>query len=505
MVLDWLLLSTILSKNPGFDLQRSRFRTIRSVSGLFPGRKFAFGEAGCDRLIFPIPPFLLGETADLSASDFAEECIFQMTLAALSVKPGEQFVVVLIGHGERRDGMFRLCVSTSPQRRGEAWITLTQLKRVAEVCPGQITIISDSCCSGALKSPLWKLVCAVGPTELSDSLSLSEFGNIRGSAFALRALAEVACSQGLDIPLPRSTPRPVGDAVVQLPNSPPWHSFSSGNHTNHPPMNPSIQAFVEGMASFRHYLICCPRPEFVHHGFENQPWWENASLTLSRSLVDCIQLLPEGVDFLENHNSALEGSQTYWLNQTGGFYPPESSERPEEERSGPVVSLKEVVRAKQELSFLAPAFARMGSVSGGDFRDSKLCSEFLSSPNCMPPYKILNLWDTLRTRHLQSVIAQLVVGELDGTATASVVPFLWLSGTKGGELGATDVISSCQVLQEFGPRIATAYPPTASYTDKASIYWVAVHWERHVLDEEDLLKVIDHSIAKARSIVIIDV
>ncbi|KAJ6595753.1 hypothetical protein DFH09DRAFT_1410578 [Mycena vulgaris] len=177
MILDWMIFTTLLASQPGFDRPRFRYR-----------------------LLFPVPPCLFDERAQtkevFDAEDFVNNCFLDIAASSSRVQPGEQFVLLLIGHGKRsQTGDFMLCVSTKSNRMGEAWLTKRQLESAVKKCRGQITVICNSCHSGALKSPRWQLVCVAGPNELAEAFTTSASGNVRGSASSLCALAEVRQEQ----------------------------------------------------------------------------------------------------------------------------------------------------------------------------------------------------------------------------------------------------------------------------------------------------------------------
>ncbi|KAJ7484787.1 hypothetical protein B0H11DRAFT_2231465 [Mycena galericulata] len=213
MVIVSLLFTTLLAAQPGFDRPRFRYRSIRDVTSLCPDNTFLFGEAGSDRLCFRLPSCFFNDRANPnfvgSARDFVEKCFRDIRASASQVQPGEQLLLLLIGHGQimMETGEFLLCVTTRSGRRGQAWLPKHRLETAVEHCAGQVTLICNSCNSGALYSPKWRLVCAAGPTELADALN-SAPANVRESAFSL---AEVRRARDL-VPMlsPRSEKKPVG-------------------------------------------------------------------------------------------------------------------------------------------------------------------------------------------------------------------------------------------------------------------------------------------------------
>ncbi|KAJ7261358.1 hypothetical protein B0H12DRAFT_349322 [Mycena haematopus] len=509
--IDWLLFSTLLARQPQFDLTKSRFLRIRGIGASFPDGKFSFGDAGCDRLTLPIPAFLLEDTAECTAQEFVETCYIELSFSASYVKPGELFIIVLAGHGEVRHGCFRLCVSTLPQRGGEAWVTKTKLESVASRCLGEVIVISDSCHSGALKSSYWKLLCAAGPTQMSDSLTTSESGKARGSAFAFSTLAEIATSQGLSIPRPRLTPRPKeipDEEIVPLPESPPLHSFAFNNRPLFPPLKNSVPILVEGMQGWSQFLIFSPQKRFHQYGFDSRPWWETLPLALPQTLVDEMDTLPEGSGFISNFNSMVYPLPT----QTGGSSSVQkrgSSPATTIAQDLPNVSNEKMDRAIREATILASLFIKTTNTLGRDQPDSVQCHQFLSDPQSLHPYNILDLWQTLRTRHLQSVASQLAVVELGWCAEpAMIVPFLSLAGTLRGESAAMVLERDGGVLDCFGQRVAAAFPDVLQYAETACVWWLTLNWDRAgrpVITEADLGDALDRGIKKVTQWAKVDV
>ncbi|KAJ7259591.1 hypothetical protein B0H12DRAFT_1232062 [Mycena haematopus] len=497
LITDWLLFSTILASQPNFDATRSRFWSMTDIKTTFPDGKFTFGDAGCDRLTMSIPAPLLKTSAKRTADKFAEECVWSMMASAGRVNPGEVFVIVLAGHGELHNGEFRLCIDALPRRRGQAWIYKTQLEKAANECAGRVIIISNSCRSGALESSLWHLICAAGPDEhheLSDSLTTSESGKVRGSTFAYCLLSEVAASQGITIPVARSTPRPPDsfpNDIFPLPISQPAHSFSSSTRPVYPSFQHPVAVLVKRMLTQRQYLVFF---SLRHYGFNARPWYEELPLELSQVLVDEITVLPEGPGFLTTFNAMFQESSE--STQIGSSSPASTilgSSWSQESNA----NSKELGQAMKEVLTLGPAFVKLGRTWGRDMQDSVDCTNFISTPHLTDPSSLLDLWDTLRTRHLQSTVSQLTVVEL-GWCIKPVKfrPFLLLSDVLGGESAAQVLVRDGGVLERLGRRVAAAFPPTASYTDQASILWVALNWDREGrpdVTEEELKDAIDVS------------
>ncbi|KAJ6575390.1 hypothetical protein B0H19DRAFT_639766 [Mycena capillaripes] len=265
MLHDWLMFLTLLVSHPKFDGNNFRYRCIRPVLGEFPDRSFLSGETGCNRLQIPIPQSLFDsqthmEQENLTAEDFALSTILDLATIGSRLQPGDKLVLLLVGHGERSPtGEFLFCITTKSNRQGEAWLTKRKLELGLEQCRGEIIVICNSCYSGGLQSDRWQLLCAAGPTELSEALSASASGQVRGSAFSQCALAERSHEQGLVIPVPRSEKRPETTAdgdLAPLPTSPPLHSFVASSRPIHPlASSRTAPALVDGMMERENFLI----------------------------------------------------------------------------------------------------------------------------------------------------------------------------------------------------------------------------------------------------------
>ncbi|KAJ7581405.1 hypothetical protein C8J56DRAFT_264136 [Mycena floridula] len=204
MVTDYVMFVALLASQPGFDRSRFQHCSIRDILCHFPDRTFIFGEAGCDRLQFPIPPCFFDhieeQDSQLSAKEFGTLCICNITVAALQIKPGEKLILLLIGRGARTSqGEFLLCISTQSNRKAEGYISKRELEITVAQCQGDILLICNSCHSGALQSPRWQLICVPGPHELADALT----AYVRGPA---------GRKQSLVLPFPRAEKRPYHDA-----------------------------------------------------------------------------------------------------------------------------------------------------------------------------------------------------------------------------------------------------------------------------------------------------
>jgi len=221
----WLFL---ISNMRGYSAERSTWRTIRPINHLFADNFVTFGDAGCDRLRLPLPSPLKtsfdGEP-EIEAEHFASLCLFLLQEKAREVKKNETFVVLLVGHGDDSNQKFRFLITTQPhQRTGEAVLTKNQLEHALKGCQGKVLIVCNSCFSGRLASEHWTLLCSAAPGEMSDALTESGSGYVRGSAFIACLVAQAAHEHGLDVPLPQAKAR-TAVQVDPLPRSAPPHSF----------------------------------------------------------------------------------------------------------------------------------------------------------------------------------------------------------------------------------------------------------------------------------------
>ncbi|KAJ7235851.1 hypothetical protein C8J57DRAFT_1571513 [Mycena rebaudengoi] len=386
MVADSLLFTTLLAAHPGFDGSRFRYRSIREVEAVFPRGTFLFGEAGCDRLRFRVPDCVLAEKNQqgehLNADDFVEDVIHDLRASASQVKAGEKFVLILVEHGEleRKDtnngvpvgegakSIFRFCISVAPGRQGEAYLTKARLEVALKTCLGDILVVCNSCFSGALNSPRWKLICAAGPDEYADALQTSSSGNVRGSVFGLCALAEVGHAQGVVIPVPRSEKRPAKTALKTMLKLPAAHSFTS---TSRPLLTPSsstvlsMPAFVRGMQERQRTLIYPAGHRFRHHGFgdtESRPWRELLPMVLSQSLVDEVTISPD-VAMAQTLNQIYQHGSSSTITSSRGLTPSQV--------------------AHGHLLRLAPLFSPMPKCMHLDKRDAQYCERFLRDPQSL--------------------------------------------------------------------------------------------------------------------------
>ncbi|KAJ7484819.1 hypothetical protein B0H11DRAFT_2279525 [Mycena galericulata] len=348
MVLDSLLFTTLLAGHPGFDRRRFRYRSIRDVTSLCPDNTFLFGEAGCDRLGFRLPQCLFDDHANPNFVDtakvFVDMCCEDISASASQVQPGEQFLLVLIGHGQcaRPTDEFVLCITTKSRRVGEAWLPKHRLENA----------VQNSCTSGALESPKWRLICAAGPTELADALATSASGNIRGSVSSLCALAEDLST-------------------------------------------------------------ACKLSE-IHH-------------------------------------------------PTCGL------------RTVPILGCMESIQA--QLHFLTPPFSSIRKSYRRDKQDDGLCQRFMHDAQSLAEGEIVDFCISLRTRHIQSVVVQLVSIRLGWCSTSKVTPFLSLVDAEPGERVIKDMVEEGLDVHEFLLRLLMHFDAVSSHGDRASVWWIAKVWD----------------------------
>jgi len=205
MTTDFAAWIFLVSHMKGYTSERSTWGTIRSISHLFPDGFVTFGDAGCDRLQLPHPsPLEADFDPAIPARLFTLDCLLSLRAMAHKVKPGEKLVLVLIGHGGFKAGEFQFLVTTQTnETTGEASITKGELEVALKPCQGDILVICNSCYSGYLASERWTLLCSASPEQSVVSLSQSNSGHFRGSAFTACVVAQAAREHGLQVPLPR--------------------------------------------------------------------------------------------------------------------------------------------------------------------------------------------------------------------------------------------------------------------------------------------------------------
>ncbi|KAJ7784432.1 hypothetical protein B0H16DRAFT_297758 [Mycena metata] len=439
MVIDWLMWTSLLTSQPRFDAARFRFYTIRDPLPMFPSATFIFGEASSTRLRIPIPLPLYDKAKSAEIRDpdvFKRRALNDLERLTGLIQPGETFYVLLVGHGQHvpgsqtSEGKFRLCISTVPDRRAEAYLSKIELQDVLVKCAGTVVLICNACHSGALSqgNPPWRLLCSTQANELADGLSQSASGAVRGSVWTHCFLIELASEQGLVIPLPRADPIAAGP-WVPLPDSPPEHSFTSPIPPPRPPSSGrNMASFVDRMMGHSRYLLEPPRHNFHHHGFGEEGWYNWLPLELSQKLVQQFQLVPDNrsVDGLTKaqimtaiYSSVVDSSpSTHTLllpSLTGGSLFAAIS---------PIPST-----AYEHLLILAPLFLSLPSHrSNRDARARSQCHLFLASSkteeNQLPQGQLEDLAEALRTEHVQSVFLQLLARRLSWSQASSVFPLL---------------------------------------------------------------------------------
>ncbi|KAF9042544.1 hypothetical protein BDZ89DRAFT_1059760 [Hymenopellis radicata] len=219
MVVDLLLLLTLLSSQSQFDPTRFRHFGIQDLLPHFPDGKFVFSEAASDPLRWPVPACLYRQhhKDEASAYYFAAECTFVVAAAASTVKKGEKFILILIGHGAlTRNNRFCLCISTTGGRDMEAFVTKEQLEMAVKGCRGEVLVLCNSCHAWALESPRWHLLSTSGPHEYAEVLTPSVSDYVRRSAFSWCLLPAAAQEQGFSIPRPCSQKYPVDSNINDL-------------------------------------------------------------------------------------------------------------------------------------------------------------------------------------------------------------------------------------------------------------------------------------------------
>ncbi|KAJ7581230.1 hypothetical protein C8J56DRAFT_1168763 [Mycena floridula] len=466
MMTDWSLFMTLFASQPGFDASRLQYRTIRNILPHFPDGRFIFGEGGCDRLNIPIPQCIASDIEnqpELEAAVFAAACIHGLITAASKVKSGEKLVLLLIGHGVRYKSEFRLCISTTSGRDAEAYITKGQLEFAVMDCRGDVLVVCNSCYSRGLESTRWELVCASGAHEEAEALAISASGCVRGSAFAVCALAAAGQEQGIVLPLPRSDPQPLATSslpMAQLPDSPPPHSFTLLSRPLAIPSSQPMSSFVNRMKKLERFLIFQSGNQFQVQGFSSHhPWHHQLPIMLTQSLVDDVTVYPEisssNVDFLKEAFRA-QGSSSSTLTLA----------------SMPLNSVR------HQMDILAPEYGllpRYLHVREG--QDASLCLQYLQAPNSLSEPEISSLAFILRSRNIQSVAAQLTARNLGWWSGSRIVSFLSLEETREGKRAFEDMVEAGIPVNQFCLLFLDTFEGMWSGNDRASLWWLAQQWQ----------------------------
>ena len=310
MVSDFGAWAFLLSQMKGYSAERAMWNTIHPVTPLFPGSSVVFGDAGTDRLVLPLPfPFETVIEPPVSASTFNTICIRSLISIAREVQAGEKLIILLIGHGSLGHGGFRLHITTEPDTMsGEDYITKADLEVALQNCRGDIQIICNSCQSGDLASDRWTLLCPATREQPAESLSQSNSGYFRGSAFTACMVAQAALEHGIRVPLPRVVPRPVDvpkGQRVPLPSSPPQHSFSSPASAISivQPPGMSFRDFLHRMVEMERYLIDSSMNVFQVVGSQSMVTWTSVlPIQFTEEIVERISLKADSVDYSASFN-----------------------------------------------------------------------------------------------------------------------------------------------------------------------------------------------------------
>ncbi|KAJ7785687.1 hypothetical protein B0H16DRAFT_1883 [Mycena metata] len=483
MVHDMLLWVRLISAQPEFLRPRFISRSIRDPLPLFPSGSFIFGEAGCDRLKFSVPACLYDQQTKrvelLNDADFVDSCLSDLTKAAARVQPGQRFYLLMIGHGVISvDGEFALCVNSTGGRDGLAFIPTRRLKLALSDCAGEVTIICNACHSGALVqgNPPWRLLCAAGAKQLSESLAASASGVVRGSAFTHSALAVVGQEHGLVTPSPRHDRRPKGTKQVEmaiLPSAPPDHSFSTPRrHIHSPAPTCSVPLFISRMREHEQLLIYKAGNTYQQWGFDDAPWFEWLPLAMLRSLVDGIAVVADnrGPNGLSAHLNSV-------------FHPPESASA--STPPPPTISVPDDVD-DQHLQRLAPLFMDLNHSYRFDRATVLFCQRFLQTQaeGDIRELPFLSASDKtelarlLRTNHLHIVVVQLLAAEFGWRELEPLASLMSPMDTASGEDMVPALLEAGVLVDDLGHLLLGRFNKISCDNFRPAGWWLALEWDR---------------------------
>ncbi|KDR78252.1 hypothetical protein GALMADRAFT_224624 [Galerina marginata CBS 339.88] len=210
MVSDFAAWIFLISLMQGYHPDRSSWLSIRPVSHLFPSSSVIFGDAGCDRLVLPLPRLDSGVNPNITADNFSWHCMCSLKRIAKNVKHGEKLVILLVGYGlcrhsDGEDPTFHFQLAQHPnETTGEASISKIMLEDALKKCRGEIVIICNSCNSDLLASDRWTLLCSAGPMEAAESLSQSYSSPNHGCLASNSLLVTLATAMPATEYLPRT-------------------------------------------------------------------------------------------------------------------------------------------------------------------------------------------------------------------------------------------------------------------------------------------------------------
>jgi hypothetical protein len=338
---------------------------------------------------------------------------------ARKVKPGEKLVLLLIGHGGFTADQFQFLITTQTNELfGEAFITKDELEAALRPCQGDILVICNSCFSGHLASERWTLFCSAAPGLTADSLSESDSGYFRGSAFTACVVAQAAQEHGLRVPLPRAEPRlcTSADHPVSLPPSPPSHSFSTAQISVVKPSNVSFEEFVRRMLDMEQFLVANSLNVFQVRGSKSMLSWTSIlPVNFTAEVVDRISVKATSAAWVTRYNEAATGEGLQ-----GGPLPTLVSQSP---RFDPL--LVQLATAMPDIGQAPRTRDAIYANICADFRRHIAEPEQYASPLQANTIGEESLLLVLQSMHVQAVAVQQIARELGWCDAADkVVPFL---------------------------------------------------------------------------------
>lgn len=420
MVTDFATWIFLITHMRGYHKERSLWRTIRQINHLFPNDSVTFGDTGCDRLQFPLPsPFKTDfDGPEIAPRAFVIDSLCLLRRMAQKVKQGEILVLLLIGHGDVKDGKFQFLIITQPDKiEGKTFITKGDLENALNSCKGDVLVVCNSCYSGHLVSDRWTLLYSAAPQQTADTLAESSSGYVKGSAFTACLAAQATQEYGLRVPLPRAELRTTGPDLGLLRPSAPSHSFQLSALK---PSNMSSKEFVSRMQNIEQLLVVNFPNIFQARGSKSTvSWTRTLPIDFTADAVERVGVKAASADYVTHCNPIAinEGAQ-------GG----PSIPTPESRLDPLLVTL---ATAMSEDIMIGPGcrtremiYAKMCA----DLRRHIAEPQRYASPIQPDTISEESLLLVLRAIHVQAVAVQQIARVL-GWSNADVVPFLpWTIG-----------------------------------------------------------------------------
>ncbi|KAJ7221695.1 hypothetical protein GGX14DRAFT_559177 [Mycena pura] len=473
MVADFCYWTYIFTRSPGFDEHRSKFQALRSVRPFFPDGNGIFGEAGCERLQYPLHPSLLHPSfkPDISADAFKAKTLVTLYKLSSTMDHSETLVLLLMCHGSAKDGTYRLWITTGSGLCGEDSFTVEQLEGAIEDCQARIIVVCNACQSARLASKRWTLICAAGPTEYSDALAQSGSGNIRGGVFTLCVTGQAAAEFGVKVPLPRAEGRSLmescseSDMLIPLPSSPPDHSFglSTSRLAIHPPSNRPIRPFVDDAQALKDFLLYKPTAFFQiisnSESAEDLAWYYILPTQFTEAMVHETRLYPDNLILLKEFFGEPQ--------RHGGGPQSENGTHSDSDA------------CFQTLVRLASAYLQIDTRFTQESRDSHICADLLQHfENPANPWP-LHGWEDdfcalLQRRNIQAVAVQQIAREL-GWWNGDITSFVQRPG-RDYRRARDEMRGAGMAIDRIPERLGRLFEVMGDLEEPSPIEWLVARW-----------------------------